>query len=113
MFFQFEYAGVRDLAADEVGDRHHISPVHYLQLRYMFAAHGASPVRVLRDKTKRAALMPLYLILLPFGWLWARWLLLHPKDAANRPRNRQVLREIFAGPILFSRSLVAVFERRR
>jgi SAM-dependent methyltransferase len=93
-------------------DRGHIFPLSYYQLRFLFGEHGARVKMVLGDRYKKKALMPLYLCLLPFAWI-ASWLLIrHGGDARYARRNRDLLRHAFRAPLLFSRSLVLVLEKR-
>ena len=110
--YQFNPAAVPRLARGEIGDRGHIFPLSYFQLRYLFEQHGVVVNQVLGDRYKRKALLPLYLALLPIGWLWSRFLLIHEGDASQRERNRELLAHAFSAPLLFSRSLVLVLEKR-
>lgn len=110
--YQFNPGAVPDVAPGEKRDRGHISPLSYYQLRYLFGYHGARVEAVLGDRYKRMLLLPLYLALLPFAWLWTRSAL--SGDAAvHAARNREMLAHTFSAPLLFSRSLVMVFKRER
>jgi SAM-dependent methyltransferase len=110
--YQFNPAAVPELAPGEAADRGHVFPLSYFQLRYLFDQHGADVQAVLGDKWKRKALLPLYLLLLPFAWLWTRALLLGGGDRRRLARNRDMLSHALSAPLLFSRSLVLVLRRR-
>ena len=110
--YQFNPAAVPRLAPGAKADRGHVFPLSYFQLRYLFGQHGAAVKQVLGDRYKRKALLPLYLALLPFGWLWSRWLFLRQGDVSQRERNRELLAHAFSAPLLFSRSLVLVLEKQ-
>lgn len=110
--YQFNPAAVPKLAPGEVGDRGHIFPLSYFQLRYLFERHGARVSLVLGDRYKRKALMPLYLALLPFAWLWSRLMFFRQGDRNQGERNREMFNHAFSAPLLFSRSLVLVLEKQ-
>ena len=110
--YQFNPAAVPVVAAGAAADRGHVFPLSYFQLRFLFEQHGARVVRVLGDRYKRKALMPLYLALLPLGWLWS-WLLFGRQgDARHAARNRELLAHTYSAALLFSRSLILVLEKR-
>jgi len=110
--YQFNPAAVPDIAPEATGDRGHVFPLSYFQLRYLFEQHGARVMNVLGDKWKRKALLPLYGMLLPFAWAWSRLLYLRQGDATQRSRNRELYGHAFSAPLLFSRSLVLILEKR-
>lgn len=107
---QFNPGEVREVAPHELHDRGHISPLSYYQLRYLFGHFGARVEAVLGDRYKKKALMPLYLLLLPFAWLWSHTAL-RGGEPDYRARNREMLAHAFSAPLLFSRSLVLVLRR--
>jgi len=110
--YQFNPAAAPDLAPGVAADRGHVFPLSFFQLRYLFGQHGARVQAVLGDRYKKKALMPLYLCLLPFAWA-ASWLLMvRGGDARHAQRNRELLSQAFRAPLLFSRSLVLVLEKR-
>lgn len=109
--YQFNPAAVPQLAPGTAGDRGHVFPLSYFQLRYLFEAHGVRVERVLGDRYKRKALMPLYLALLPIAWLWSRRLLLVAGEPGVESRNRELLAHAHSAPLLFSRSLVLVMQK--
>lgn len=110
--YQFNPAAVPQLAPDGVGDRGHVFPLSYFQLRYLFEQCGARVKQVLGDRYKRKSLLPLYFALLPLGWLWSRFLFFHQGDSSQRERNRELFAHAFSAPLLFSRSLVLVLEKK-
>lgn len=110
--YQFNPARTPGVEPHAAADRGHVFPLSFYQLRYLFEQHGARVQRVLGDRYKKKVLMPLYLCLLPFAWA-ASWLLLvRGGDARYRERNRELLAQAFSAPLLFSRSLVLVLEKR-
>ena len=111
--FQFNPAAVHDVAPGEQRDRGHISPLSYYQLRYLFGCCGARVEAVLGDRYKKKALLPLYLLLLPFAWLCTRFALLGAADPGHAARNRELFAHTFSAPLMFSRSLVLVLKRER
>lgn len=109
--YQFNPAAVPEVLPGAAADRGHVFPLSYFQLRYLFGQHGARVSRALGDRYKRKALMPLYLLLLPLGWLWSRMLFIGQGDSRYAARNRELLDAGLSGPLLFSRSLVLVLRK--
>lgn len=110
--YQFNPAAAPEALPGVALDRGHVFPLSYYQLRYLFGQHGARVKAVLGDRYKKKALMPLYLCLLPFAWA-ASWLLLvRGGDPRHAERNRELLAQAFRGPLLYSRSLILVLEKR-
>ena len=110
-FYQFAPGDMPPVAAGDPRDRGHISPLSYFQLRYLFEWAGARVKLLKGDRWKRKALLPLYGLLLPFAWLWSRALFLRNAEVAVAGRNRELLVHAFSSALLFSRSLIVVFER--
>lgn len=110
--YQFNPAAVPELKPGEAADRGHIFPLSYFQLRYLFAQHGMRVKQVLGDKYKRKLLFPLYIFFLPLAWLATRVMLLRQGDQREDARNREMLKDALSAPLLFSRSLVLVLEKR-
>jgi hypothetical protein len=100
------------VAAGEAADRGHIFPLSYFQLRYLFSQHGMQVKQVLGDKYKRKILFLLYILLLPWVWLATRLVLLRQGDRREQSRNRAMLDHALSAPLLFSRSLVLILEKR-
>ena len=110
--YQFNPAAVPEVAAGVAADRGHVFPLSYFQLRYLFEQHGARVKRVLGDRYKRKLLFPLYIMLLPVVWLWSTLLLLRQGDARYDTRNHELHAHSYSAPLLYSRSLVLVLEKR-
>ena len=109
--YQFNPGAVPEVAPREAADRGHIFPLSFYQLAYLFGQHGARVNAVLGDRYKKKALMPLYLVLLPFAWLASWALFVRGGDPRYAGRNRELLRQGFTLPVLFSRSLILVLEK--
>jgi len=109
-FFQFEpYANQPALEHEKI-DRGHISSLSIVQLKYLFACHGAELIGIDGDKFKRKILIPLLspILLLGFAWLQMpkfrnRW----SGGKASKSPNW-----MFQHNLLFSRSLILVFEKK-
>ena len=112
VLYQFNPAAVPEADPGAAVDRGHVFPLSYFQLRYLFGQHGARVTRALGDRYKRKLLMPLYLALLAPGWLWSRLLFLRQGDGRYAARNRELLEASLSAPLLFSRSLVLILEKR-
>jgi len=111
--YQFNPAAVPEVTAGTAADRGHVFPLSYFQLRYLFEQHGAIVKQVMGDRFKRKLLFPIYILLLPLAWLWSSLLLLRQGDARYGARNQQLHAHSFSAPLLYSRSLVLVFERSK
>ena len=110
--YQFNPAAAPECEPGAVADRGHVFPLSIYQLIFLFGQRGARVRAVLGDRYKKKALMPLYLALLPFAWA-ATWALFEGGgDARHAHRNHELLRHAFRAPVLFSRSLVLVLEKR-
>ena len=109
--YQFNPAAAPEIAPGAAADRGHIFPLSYYQLRYLFGQHGARVEKILGDRYKKKALMPLYLLLLPFAWVASRLLFVGGGDTRHGQRNRQLWEHAFRAPMLFSRSLILVLEK--
>ncbi|MEI7903621.1 MAG: class I SAM-dependent methyltransferase, partial [bacterium] len=96
VLYQFNPAAVPGIARGEVGDRGHVFPLSYFQLRYLFGQHGACVKAVLGDKWKRKTMLPVYLALLPFAWLWSRLLFFYQGDGSQAERNREMFDHAFS-----------------
>lgn len=111
--YQFNPAAAPEVAPGTATDRGHVFPLSYFQLRYLFEQHGAAVKQVSGDRYKRKILFPLYILLLPVAWLWSALLLLRQGDARHGARNRELYAQSLSAPLLYSRSLVLVLEKRR
>ena len=111
--YQFNPAAVPEVAPGMAADRGHVFPLSFFQLRYLFEQHGAVVKQVMGDRYKRKILFPLYILLLPLAWIWSALLLVRQGDARHDARNRELYAQSFSAPLLYSRSLVLVLEKRR
>lgn len=111
-YYQFNPAAVPPVAPGESADRGHVFPLSYIQLSYLFGEYGMGVKRVLGDKYKRKYLFLLYILLLPAVWVATRWIMLKKGDPRADARNREWMRHMLSPPLLFSRSLVLVLEKR-
>ena len=109
-FYQFSPGMSRHLKPGEQIDRGHISPLSYLQLRYLFQYSGAQLLRLDGDRWKKKWLIPFLLPFIGLGWVWSRWELARQPDAPKAD-CQQMLRHLFSAPLLFSRSLILTFGR--
>lgn len=109
--YQFNPAAVTYREPGAAGDRGHVFPLSYFQLCYLFEECGARVKAVRGDRYKRKALLPLYLVLLPFVWLWSRVLFLHQGERTQASRNHELFTHALSAPLLYSRSLVLVLEK--
>lgn len=109
--YQFNPAAVPELGAGEAADRGHVFALSYFQLRYLAGEFGLATRRILGDRWKRKALLPLYALILPFAWAWSWLLFTKQGDSRHEARNRKLLADAFCAPLLFSRSLVLVLEK--
>jgi SAM-dependent methyltransferase len=110
-FYQFVPWNHRILKPDEKKDRGHISPMSYLQLNYLFQHHGARLQQVSGDRWKKKWLIPFMLPVIGLGWISMRLGLKRQKEVPADQCQGKV-KDLFAAPMLFSRSLILVFERQ-
>ncbi|MBN1294279.1 MAG: class I SAM-dependent methyltransferase [Candidatus Latescibacteria bacterium] len=92
----------------EIIDRGHVSSLSYVQLKYLFAENNAKLIKVTGSKYKKKILLPFLLPFILIGALWVRskkfrkrW---YDSMISNYPK------ELFNKNLLFSRSLIMVFE---
>jgi SAM-dependent methyltransferase len=109
-YYQFTPWMGRHLAPGTAIDRGHISPLSFVQLKYLFEEKGARLASVSGDRWKKKWLIPFLLPWIGLGWFWGR------RDCArnaveNAPAHRETLRQLFSAPLLFSRSIILVFVR--
>jgi len=110
-FYQFAPWTSRQLGPGELIDRGHISPLSYLQLRYLFHNCGARLKQIAGDRWKKKGLIPFLLPFLGFGWVWSRFGLMRHKEAPQA-ECKEMLKDLFSPTALFSRSLILVFEKK-
>jgi SAM-dependent methyltransferase len=109
--YQFNPAAVPEVRTGVIADRGHVFPLSFFQLRYLWDQYGAGVKAVLGDRYKKKALMPLYCCLLPLAWIASWRLYVRGGDASQPVRNREMLKQAFRAPLLFSRSLVLVLQK--
>jgi SAM-dependent methyltransferase len=89
-------------------DLGHISPLGYVQLRYLFKYFGAEISRVSGDKAKKGVLLALLWPFILLGYGWARGFRLEDFPAGRIDAKRA---HLFNRSLLLSRSLVLEFTR--
>lgn len=109
--YQFNPAAVPAFSPGDEVDRGHVFPLSYFQLRYLFGQYGLVTRRILGDRYKRKALLPLYALLLPLAWIWSWVLFMRQGDQRQAARNKGLFADAFSAPLLFSRTLVLVMEK--
>jgi len=109
-FDQFHlYPNLPTHAKGEAIDRGHVFPLTYMQLRYLFEVHRAMPVLLTGDHYKKKSL---FVFLLPFTILG--FFLFKLKNLRRRLRSKKAIFQDnrFQKNLLFSRSLILVFEKK-
>jgi len=88
----------------------HINPITYYYLRHALVASGFEITRITTDRFRKSALC--------FAWLYPVILLAskhsirNETDERQREVNRQILRTMRSGALLFGRTLIVVARRR-
>ncbi|HLX96162.1 MAG TPA: class I SAM-dependent methyltransferase [Verrucomicrobiae bacterium] len=109
-FYQFVPWNHRVLQPGEKRDRGHIASLSYLQLNYLFQHHGARLLHLAGDRWKKKWLIPFLLPFIGLGWIGMRVGLSRQKEVpADQCRGK--IKDLFSAPLLFSRSLILVFEK--
>lgn len=106
--FQFDPFNKVPLKDGVLGDKGHISPISYGQLRY-FAEHFKMITHAPSGgRMKRTILLPVLLpfLLIGFWWNYRDW-----KRTSNRPERKEIISHLFNIRVLLSRSLVFVATR--
>jgi len=108
-FYQFPPSlPLYNMKNDEKVDLGHISPLSYVQLRYLFKYYGADILGISGDKYKRKILLPILSPFILLGYLWLK-MFKESDPAAGYIDNKN--NYLFRSPLLFSRSLILVFEK--
>lgn len=110
-FYQFPPWTSRHLQAGELIDRGHIAPLSFLHLRYLFQHFNARLICLEGDKWKKKWLLPLLLPFILGGRLWMNRAI-HRQKETPVAACRETVRFLFSRPLLFSRSLILVFEKQ-
>lgn len=104
--YQFDPFNKIPLADGVMGDKGHISPVSYMQLRYFAESHGLTTHRPMGGDVKERALK--LLVFFPFllwglFWVWRDW-----QKTSKDPARLEILKHLFSWKVLHSRSLIFV-----
>jgi SAM-dependent methyltransferase len=108
-FFLFEPQLSRHIECNNQIDRGHISPMSYLQLRYLLEEYGFYIEAIKTDKIKKKFLLPLYAPFILIGWLWAY------RDYIRGGRlsfHREIIKDLFSKEVLLGRTLVMSFKHK-
>jgi SAM-dependent methyltransferase len=109
-FYQFPpLLPLCNIKNEEKMDLGHISPLSYVQLRYLFKYYGGDILSISGDKYKRKVLLP---ILSPFILLGYLWFKMFKEDTLAGTCIDNKGKYLFRLPLLFSRSLILVFEKK-
>lgn len=111
-FYQFPPILPARIPQNEIVDLGHISPFSFMQLQYLFSYFGAKLVHIDGDRYKRKALIPFLFFFNIFGYFWIKLF----KDSnleTNTLASKAELKWLFSPPLLFSRSMILVFEKKR
>lgn len=109
-FYQFPPILPTEALKTQKLDRGHISSLSYIQLRYLFKCFDADLVDMDGDKHKRRILSPLLLFFTVIGRFWLKRVVKGNLSSTNEaiPTGKASL---FRPPLLFSRSLILMFEK--
>jgi ubiquinone/menaquinone biosynthesis C-methylase UbiE len=97
---------------DESGHHplHHISLATYPELRYELHVCGFQLLEVRHTHIKRISY--LYAIYAPWMWLYTHIAFRKEKDAAQRQRNREILRSLLSPSLLFGECLMLIAKKQ-
>jgi len=107
-FYQFHPSPTRHNPNGKEIDRGHISPMSYLQLRYLFEEYNCKIDSIDGDRYKKMILLPLYLPFLAYGkyWIYKDYIKGGKKDF-----KKEIMKDLFSMNMLFSRSLIMTFKQ--
>ncbi len=108
-FFQFDARGMRQTNGAMV-DRGHISPYTPLHLIYLLGSMGCKLTEVRVDRAKRKALIPLYLAMKPFSYLWTRKIA-NGTTPDTYPGVLSLSGLLTGYKLMFGRSQILIFEK--
>lgn len=113
-FYQFNPATIRDLPPGAMEDRFHISPLTLQWLWYFATYFGARVIDVRGDRKKKKWLAPVYALIWLLGrpWGWSLFLRGRAADPAWRERNTAMHAAINSRPMLLSRTMIVVMEKK-
>lgn len=109
-FFQFSPLLPVHRKDSEKMDLGHISSLSFVQLRYLFKHYGANILDISGDKYKRKILLPILSPFILIGYFWFKTF----KEGKTAGATYKLGKEksyFFRLPLLFSRSLILVFEK--
>ena len=89
---------------------HHISLATYPELRYELHVCGFQLLEVRHTHIKPISY--LYAIYAPWMWLYTRIAFRKEKDAAQRQRNREILRSLLSPSLLFGECLMLIAKKQ-
>jgi len=101
--FQFDPFDKIPLNKGQIGDKGHISPVFYTQLRYYADLHNLRTLKPSGGRLKRIAAMPFFFPFILIGYWWSvrDW-----KKTSNNKVKFEIINHLFSIKLLFSRTLV-------
>ena len=101
--FQFDPFNKIPPSKDETGDKGHISPVFYTQLRYYSELHNLKTLKPSGGRLKRIVALPFFLpfVLIGFWWAFRDW----KKTSGDRDKL-EIIKHLFSIRMLFSRSII-------
>ena len=106
--FQFDPFNKIPLEHGIVGDKGHISPVTYGQLRYYSEHFKMTPANPTGGRLKRIILLPLLapILLIGFWWNYRDW-----RRTSRVTGRKQIIKILFNARVLLSRSLIFIATR--
>ncbi len=101
--FQFDPFDKIPLGINAKGDKGHISPVFYTQLRYYSDLHNLKTLKPSGGRLKRIVALPFFLPFILIGYWWSirDW-----KRTNNKVEKFEIIKHLFSIRLLFSRSLI-------
>jgi SAM-dependent methyltransferase len=109
--FQFDPFDKIPLKHTEIGDKGHISPVFYTQLRYYAENHDMEVLAPRGGDVKERALKLIFsfpFLLLGVYWTWRDW-----KKTSQDVKRLQIRKHLFSWPMLHSRSLIFLCRKKK
>lgn len=114
-FYQFlpllPFPETRNVKKDNKSDLGHISSLSYIQLKYLFAYHGAKLLILSGDRYKRILLLPFFLPFVLMGYLFFCFKQMEKDFILKSSYFDKDKKHLFSLPLLFSRSLILFFEK--
>ena len=101
--FQFDPFDKIPLGSGMAGDKGHISPVFYTQLRYYSDLHNLKTLKPSGGRLKRLVALPFFLPFILIGYFWSAmdW-----KKTSGNESKFEIIKHLFSIKLLFSRSLI-------